>query len=72
MVPVVDVDHAPTTVFATEAYTQSLGPSISVPVSGLILVPKQLGSASGGGLETSPTVGDHAVPMIVVANYWSI
>ena len=35
-------------------------------VSGSILVPK--GSASGQGLETPPTVSDHAVPRIVVAN----
>ena len=59
MVPVVDVDHAPTTVFATEAYTLSL--SISAPVSGSILVPTQLGSAGGRGLETPPTVSDHAL-----------
>jgi len=46
MVPVVGVDHAPTTAFASEAYTPS--PTISAPVSGS----KQLGSASGQGLET--------------------
>ena len=69
MVPVVGVDHAPTTAFATEAYTPSPGPPISVPVSGSISM--QLGSASGQGLETPPTVSDHAVHTIVVANYWS-
>ena len=53
MGPVVGADHAPTTAFATEAYTLSPGPLISVPV------PKQLGSASGRGLETPPTVSDH-------------
>jgi hypothetical protein len=69
MAPVVGVDHAPTTAFAKEAYTLSPGPPISMPVSELILVPKQLGSASGQGLETPPTVSDHAVLTIVVANY---
>ena len=60
----VGVDHAPsTTALATE-----LGPSISVPVSELISVPKQLGSAGDRGLETPPTVSDHAVLMIVVPN----
>ena len=70
MVPVVGVDHAPTTAFATEAYTLPPGPSISVPVSGSIPVLKQVGSASGQGLETPPTVSDPAVHAIV-ANYWS-
>jgi hypothetical protein len=65
MVPVVDVDHAPTSAFATEACTLSPGPQISVPV------PKQLGSASGQGLETLLTVSDFAVLTIVAANYWS-
>ena len=36
MAPVVGVDHAPTTTFATEAYTLPLGPPISVPISGSI------------------------------------
>ena len=62
MVPVVGVDHAPATAFATEAYRLSPGAPISVPL------PKQLGSASGRGLETPPTVSDHAVLTIVVAN----
>ena len=62
MVPVVGVDHAPTTAFAAEAYTPSLNPPI---------VPEQLGSASGGELEIQPTVSDHAILTIVVANYWS-
>ena len=65
MVPVVPVDHldhAPTTAFDTEVRT--LLP-ISVPV------PKELGSASDRGLETPPTVSDHAMLTIVVANYWS-
>ena len=53
MVPVVGVDHAPTTV--------SPGPPISVPDSGSIPVHQQPGSASGRGLETPPTVSDHAV-----------
>jgi hypothetical protein len=68
MVPVVGVDHAPTA-FATEAYTLSPGPSISVPISGSIPALKQLGSASSLELETPSTVSDHAVHMIVVANY---
>ena len=53
VVSVVDVDHAHTTMFATETYPLSPGP-VSVPV------PKQLelGSASGG-LETPTTVSDH-------------
>ena len=71
MVPMVGVDHAPTTAFATEAYTLPPGPSVSVPVSGSMPVLKQLGSASGRGLETPPTVSDPAVHTIVVANYWS-
>ena len=73
MVPVVGVDHAPTTVFATDAYTlaPSPGPLISVPVSGLIAMPKQVGDASGQGLESPHTVSDHAMLTIVVANNWS-
>ena len=80
MVPasVFGVDHAPTMAFATEAYTLSPGPPISVPVSGSIVpVPKQLGSAlcsaSGAVLETplALTVSDNAVLTIVVANYLS-
>ena len=65
MVPVGPVDHldrAPTTAFDAEVC--SLSP-ISVPVH------KQLGSASGRGLETLPIVSDRAMLMIVVANYWS-
>ena len=65
MVPVVGVDHAPTTAFAAEAYTLSPSSPVSVPV------PKQLGSPSGQGLENPPTVSDHAVLTIVVANYWT-
>ena len=68
-VPVAGVDHAPTTAFATEAYTLSPGSPISVPVSGSI--PVQFGSASGQGLETPPTVSGHAVHTIFVADYWS-
>ena len=59
--PVDHLDHAPTTAFDTEVC--SLSP-ISVPV------PKQLGSASGRGLETPPTVSDYVMLMIVIANYW--
>ena len=66
-VPVVLVDHAPAPV--------SLFPGLpnSVPVSGSIPMPgpKQLGSASGGGLETRRTVSGHAVLAIIVADYWS-
>ena len=72
MVPVVDVDHAPTAAIATEECTLSLSPPISMPVPGSIVVPERLGSASGRGLETPPTVSDHAVHMIVVANCWSL
>ena len=73
----VGVDHAPTTaVFATDAYTlppSSPGPPISsssVPVvSGSM--PVQLGSesqaASDRGIETLPTVSDHAMLTIVVS-----
>jgi hypothetical protein len=67
MVPVVGVDHAPTTAFATEAYTLlSPGPPTSVPDSGLIPVHKQPGSASGQGFETPPTVSDHACSRLFV------
>ena len=52
MVPVVEVDLAPTTAFATEASTLSPGPT----------------STSDQGLETPPTVSDHAMLTIVVAN----
>ena len=65
----VGVDHAPTTAFATEVYTLSQDPSNSVPVSGLVPVIKQFGSASDRGLETLPTVSVHAMITIVVANY---
>ena len=68
MLPVVGVDHAPKA-FATEAHTLSPGPPILAPISGSIPAPKQLGSASGLELETPSTVSDHAVHMIVVANY---
>jgi len=54
-IPVVNVDDAPTTTFATEATSSTPGPSIRVPGSGLISEPKQLGSASGQGLKTPPT-----------------
>ena len=58
MVPVVGVDHAPTstTAFATEAFTlaPTPGPSPQAPIS--VYVYKELGSASNGrGLETPPT-----------------
>ena len=60
MAPMDGADHAPTTPSAR-----------SVPAAPeSITVPKQLGSASGQGLETLPTVNEHAV-LIVVANYWS-
>ena len=65
----VDVDHAPTSTVATEAYTSSPpDPQISVPISGL---PNQLelSSTSGQG-ETLPTVSYHAVLTIVVPKYW--
>ena len=65
MVPVVGVDRAlASTVFAMNT-NASPDPPISVPG------PKQLDSASGRRLETSPTVSDHAVLAIVVANDWS-
>ena len=64
MVPVAGVDHSRTTVFATEADTLSPGLPISVTV------PKQLGSASDPGLESQPTVSDHAVLTIVITNDW--
>ena len=64
----VHVDHAPSTAFATEADTLSPGPPILVPVSGSISMPNQHGSASVRGLETPPTVSDHSVLTIVVAN----
>ena len=51
----VGVNHSSTTSFATEAYTLSPGAPISMRV------PKELGSASGQGLETPPTVSDHAI-----------
>ena len=72
-VPLVDVDHAPTSTVATEAYTSSLsGPPISVSISGVIPARNQLSSTSGPGkgLETPPTVSDHAVLTIVVVNNW--
>ena len=66
----VDVDHAPTITFTSEAYSPPV-PPISVPVSELIPVPKELNSVSGQRLESPPTVSNHAVLTIVVANYWS-
>ena len=60
----VGIDRASTAAFSTEA----LSP-ISVPDSGSISVLNQFGSAGGRGLETPPTVSDHAVLMIVA--YWS-
>ena len=71
--PKVDIDHGPTTTVATEAYISSPpGPPISVPISELIPVPRQFSSSySGQGLETPPTVSDHAVLTFVVANHWS-
>ena len=68
MVPVVGIDHAPSTSFATEADTLSPGPPILVPVSGSMSTSNQHGSASDRGLETPPTVSDHSVLKIVVAN----
>ena len=65
MVPEVLVDHSPTPAFTTESYTLSSGSPILV----LIPVAKQLGPASGGGLETPPTVSDHSMLTIVIANY---
>ena len=62
MVPVVGVDHAPTAAFATEAYTPSQDPSLSVSVSGS----KQLSSASGRKLESPPTVSVLAVLTIAL------
>ena len=62
VVPVVGVDHAPTTAFATEVFSGS-------PISAS--VPKQLSSASGRVLETLPTVSDQPALTIIVANYWS-
>jgi hypothetical protein len=57
-------DHLPTTAVApTEAYT--LSPSSSVPVSTVIPTrPRQAGSVSKPGTETSPTVGDHVAVTI--------
>ena len=49
MVPIAGVDHAPT--------TDTLSPSPPISVS----VPKELDSAGGRGLDTQPTVSDHAV-----------
>ena len=54
-------------VVGAEAYRQSPGSLISVPVSGSIPVPKQLGSSGARGLvETPPTVSDHAVLSLLV------
>ena len=63
MVPVIGVDHAPTTAFAMKAYTPPPGLPTSLPMS------NQLASASGQGLETQSTVSNYAMLMIVVANY---
>jgi hypothetical protein len=65
IVSVHGIDNAPTTVFATEAYTESPGSPMPVPS------PKQFGSASDQGLETSSTVSDNAMLTIVISNYWS-
>lgn len=65
VVPVVVVDHAPFTEFATEAYTLSPDLQISVPKS------KQHGSAGSGGLDTQPTVGNHVVHTDFSVNQWS-
>ena len=67
----IGVDDAPASAFAMEVYTMSPRPSTAVPISGLIPVPKQLGSTSSGGLETPPAVSDYTMLTIVVANYWS-
>ena len=63
MVPVIGVDHAPTTAFAMEAYTPSSGLPTTVPV------PNQLSSDGSRGLETPSTVSIHAMLTIIVANY---
>ena len=63
MDPVVGVDGAPDIApSATEAYTESP----ALPIS----VPKQI-SAGACDSETLPTVSDHGVLTIFVANYWS-
>ena len=66
MAPEAAADHNPT---ATEAYTLSSGPAVTVSV------PKRLDSAGGGGteIEIQSTVSDHAVLMIVLllTNYSS-
>ena len=72
MVPVVGVDHVPTTAFAMEAYVPTTGPTTSVPLSGLIPVHKEPGSAASQGLETLPTVSECAMLAIVIAHYWSL
>lgn len=64
---VAGIDHVPITASATDSVAYTLSP-IPAPVSGLIPVPKQLDSAGDRGLEASPTVSDHAVLKIVVAN----
>ena len=69
MVPVVGVDHAPTTsVAAMEAYT------VAPPISAAVLIPpvREFGSASSPGPETLPSVSDHHVALTtVIANYCS-
>ena len=66
----VDKDHALTTTVATDTNTWSPpGSPIPAPISELIPmpVPKQFSSStSGQGIETPPTVSDHAVLTIVV------
>ena len=71
MVPVVDIDHAPTTTVVAEAYTSSPPrPPSSVPISELIPAPKQFSSSTSSiGLDTPPTVSDHALLTVVVANF---
>ena len=63
IVPVVGVDHAPTTaVPTTEVYTMS---STSVPVSALPTVPGQFDSTSILGAQTSLMVSNHIALTIV-------
>ena len=53
-----------TTAFTTEVFAVSPGAPISVPLI------DQLGSESGRGFETLPTVSDYAALIVVFANYW--
>ena len=52
--PVVGINHVPIAASATDSVAYTLS-----PISALV-----------SGLETSPSVSDHAVLTIVVANYW--